>query len=246
MYGEFSNIYDKLVFDIDYFSYQNRIKEKVGFSDSMHVLELGCGSGNMTEYFQTDHYTGVDLSEEMIQIARQKFPTLQFVVDDILTYHSLETFDLIFTTLDTINYLLDLCDLQNMFYNIYDMLNQNAFFVFDLNSPYKLREVLGNNQFVYEYDDVFYTWVNQYYPQDQIVDFFLDFFIKEGEMYTRVHEEQTQRIYEPNWIQTILEMIGFSVRLYDFDTGTIPKEQTQRILFICKKESYATKVIHRT
>ena len=93
--------------------------------------------------------------------------------------------------------------------------------MFDVNTPYKLIEVMGNNHFVYEYDDIFYTWVNQYYEEDNLIDFYIDFFVKnEDNSYQRIRETQTEKVYSLDAIRFMLYNSGFNtVKMIDFDTG---------------------------
>ena len=107
--------------------------------------------------------------------------------------------------------------------------------MFDVNTPYKLIEVMGNNHFVYEYEDIFYTWVNQYYEEDNLIDFYIDFFVKnEDNSYQRIRETQTEKVYSLDAIRFMLYNSGFNtVKIIDFDTGKSLEDYTQRALFIC-------------
>lgn len=182
MYKEFAYIYDKLTFDIDYEDYSEVIKKELKKLDIKpeSILELGIGSGNMTKYFYNSsiNYTGVDLSKEMLKICADKFPNISIINEDLCQLELTKNYDFIFSTLDTINYILDSEKLQNLFSNINE--NCTGVFMFDVNTPYKLIEVMGNNHFVYEYEDIFYTWVNQYYGEDNLIDFYIDFFCEKS------------------------------------------------------------------
>ncbi|WP_304115567.1 class I SAM-dependent methyltransferase [Finegoldia magna] len=182
MYKEFAYIYDKLTFDIDYEKYSEVIKKELKklAIKPKSILELGIGSGNMTKYFYNSsiNYTGVDLSKDMLDICADKFHKITLINEDLCQLQLTENYDFIFSTLDTINYILDSEKLQNLFSNINE--NCNGVFMFDVNTPYKLIEVMGNNHFVYEYDDIFYTWVNQYYEEDNLIDFYIDFFFEKS------------------------------------------------------------------
>ena len=153
--------------------------------------------------------------------------------EDLRQLQLTENYDFIFSTLDTINYILDSEKLQNLFSNINE--NCKGVFMFDVNTPYKLIEVMGNNHFVYEYDDIFYTWVNQYYEEDNLIDFYIDFFVKnEDNSYQRIRETQTEKVYSLDAIRFMLYNSGFNaVKIIDFDTGKSLEDYTQRALFIC-------------
>lgn len=237
MYKEFAYIYDKLTFDIDYEKYSKVIKyelKKLNISPRS-ILELGIGSGNMTKYFYnlSVNYTGVDLSEDMLELCSGKFPNISLSKQDLSNLEIDENFDFIFSTLDTINYILDSEKLQSLFFRIKEICNE--VFIFDVNTPYKLIDIMGNNHFVYEYEDIFYTWVNQYYEKDNLVDFYIDFFVKnEDNFYRRIRETQTEKIYSLDTLRFMLYNSGFSnIKIIDFDSGKSLNEETQRALFIC-------------
>ncbi|MDU5368438.1 class I SAM-dependent methyltransferase [Finegoldia magna] len=237
MYKEFAYIYDKLTFDIDYEEYSEVIKRELKKLDIKpeSILELGIGSGNMTKYFYNAsiNYTGVDLSKEMLKICADKFPNISIINEDLCQLELTKNYDFIFSTLDTINYILDSEKLQNLFSNINE--NCTGVFMFDVNTPYKLIEVMGNNHFVYEYEDIFYTWVNQYYEEDNLIDFYIDFFVKnQDNSYKRIRESQTEKVYSLDALRFMLYNSGFNtVKIIDFDTGKILNNCTQRALLIC-------------
>ena len=237
MYKEFAYIYDKLTFDIDYEEYSKVIKRELKKLDIKpeSILELGIGSGNMTKYFYNSsiNYTGVDLSKEMLKICADKFSNINIINEDLCQLELTKNYDFIFSTLDTINYILDSEKLQNLFSNINE--NCTGVFMFDVNTPYKLIEVMGNNHFVYEYEDIFYTWVNQYYEEDNLIDFYIDFFVKnQDNSYKRIRESQTEKVYSLDALRFMLYNSGFNtVKIIDFDTGKILNNCTQRALLIC-------------
>lgn len=237
MYKEFAYIYDKLTFDIDYEDYSEVIKKELKKLEIKpeSILELGIGSGNMTKYFYNAsiNYTGVDLSKEMLKICADKFPNISIINEDLCQLELTKNYDFIFSTLDTINYILDSQKLQNLFSNINE--NCTGVFMFDVNTPYKLIEVMGNNHFVYEYEDIFYTWVNQYYEEGNLIDFYIDFFVKnQDNSYQRIREAQTEKVYSLDALRFMLYNSGFNtVKIIDFDTGKTLNNCTQRALFIC-------------
>ena len=243
MYNDFSEVYNKLVFDIDYDFYLETIKKQLMKLnlEPKDILEIGIGTGNLTKRmdFRTNSYIGVDLSSEMLEIASNNLndkENLQLINADISKFKMENRFDLAISTLDTINYILDEDDLYASFKNIYDSLRANSAFIFDINSENKLRNVLGNNDYIYEYDNIFYTWQSFLDEENNIVDFVLDFFIEENNLYRRITEEQSEKIYSLDYIINILKNIGFEINNYiDFDTGKNIDENSQRILLTVTK-----------
>lgn len=237
MYDEFSQIYDYVMSQTDYENYYKNIKKHIADKKIGSVLELGIGTGNMTEFFYSDDlsYTGYDISSQMIQICKNKFPRLDLHCEDISEADFKGTYDLVFTSLDTFNYILDPDKLAKLFINLSKVID-DGYLVFDINTPYKLISIMGNNHFVYEDDDIFYTWVNQYYEEDNLIDFYIDFFVKEGDLYRRIHEEQTQKVYSLDSLKFMLYNAGFNnIEIYDYDKGEVLSDQALRALFIVKK-----------
>lgn len=241
MYNEFSNVYDRLVFDIDYENHSRIIKENVDFKESMNILEIGIGTGNMTKYFieNSKEYFGLDPSVEMLEIASNKlidYSNIRYLNIGIEDLENKDYFDFAFSTLDTINYLKDYGTVKKSFENIYNSLKHGSYFSFDVNSLDKIENVLGDNSYVYEYENIFYTWQNEYDFENKEVDMILDFFVEEEGVYKRITEYQHQKYYSPDILKEMLSEIGFNnFKIKDFDTGEDIEEFTQRILITCQK-----------
>lgn len=243
MYNEFSEIYDKLVFDIDYKFYSEIIKNELINKNIIpkNILEVGIGTGRLTKYLidYSEKYYGIDISAEMLEKTSRKFSNndkINLINANIVDFKKENFFDFAFTTLDTVNYILDPKDLEKAFRNIYESLKDNSLLIFDINSENKLREVLGNNTYIYEHENIFYSWQNFLDEDEDIVDFVLDFFIEENGLYKRIVEEQSEKIYSLDTIEKMLLKIGFKNIVYkDFDTNNIVEKHSQRILFIAEK-----------
>lgn len=241
MYNRFSDLYDKLVFDIDYIKYSDnifQILQKNGILEGK-ILEIGCGTGNLTRQLARKNYNilAFDNSIEMLNVAFPKLIELEnvnLVMQDMYKFRYKDySFDAVISLLDVINYISDEKKLEKLFADIYSGLREGGVFIFDLNSYDKLINVLGNNTFVYEKDNVFYTWENRL--EDDLVHFNLNFFVEEDGMYERISETQVERYYEIDFIVELLEKIGFkNIKFIDEDGGKYT-EKTQRILFSAKK-----------
>ncbi|HHX70275.1 MAG: methyltransferase domain-containing protein [Miniphocaeibacter sp.] len=243
MYSDFAEIYNKLVFDIDYDFYYNTIKIELNKYNIIprNILEIGIGTGNLTKRmnFETDSYIGIDLSQKMLEIASNNLigkKDISLLNANIIDFTLENSFDLAISTLDTINYILDEKELLLAFENVYNSLKKDSAFIFDINSENKLMEVLGNNTFVFEHENIFYTWQNFLDEEENIVDFVLDFFIEENGLYRRIREEQSEKIYSLDFIIELLKKVGFrNISFKDFDSGNKVNEKTQRILFTAIK-----------
>lgn len=243
-YGEFAKIYDELINeDINYDEMVDRIIE---ICNSYNVelndyLDIACGTGNVTirlaKYFKNIY--GVDLSEDMLREAFDKFKEARIkgkiICQDMTELSLNKEFDLITSVLDSTNYITDLNDLQNYFNGVYTHLKSNGLFIFDVNSYYKLSEILGNNIYTYSEEEVFYTWENVF--EDNLLSMFLTFFVKKGDLYERFEEEHLERAYTEKELEKELEKENLEV-LAKFDgyTENDVQANTERIVYVIKKK----------
>jgi len=243
-YKEFAKVYDELIRpDIDYKKWSATILDacrelNVNYDS---YLDLACGTGNMTEeiakaFKQT---WAVDLSSEMLTEAENKLRKsgirAKFVCQDICSLNLNKKFDLITCCLDSTNYILDTEELIEYFNGAFNHLKEDGVFIFDINSYYKLTNILGNNVYKYEDDKVVYIWENSL--EDDIVDMYLNFFIKEGDLYRRFDEEHSERAYKEEFIEKALEDIGFEIlkKLNNYEEKSII-DTTERIVYVVKKK----------
>ena len=243
-YGEFAKIYDELINeDINYDEMVDRIIE---ICNSYNVelndyLDIACGTGNVTirvaKYFKNIY--GVDLSEDMLREAFDKFKEARIkgkiICQDMTELSLNKEFDLITSVLDSTNYITDLNDLQNYFNGVYTHLKSNGLFIFDVNSYYKLSEILGNNIYTYSEEEVFYNWENVF--EDNLLSMFLTFFVKKGDLYERFEEEHLERAYTEKELEKELEKANLEV-LAKFDgyTENDVQANTERIVYVIKKK----------
>lgn len=240
-YSDFASIYDVLTYDVDYDSYvdflenifeENNVKPKL-------ILDLACGTGSVTHRLHQKGYDmiGIDSSDNMLDIARTKCESsdVLFLCQDMTEFELYGTVDAIVCALDSVNYINNECDLKKVFKLAHNYLNYDGLFVFDINSKYKLTEILGNNTFVDEHENIFYVWENE---TDGIeTTFYLNFFVRnDDETYERIEEIHTERIYEEPVITDFLNQAGFSnVKTFDGFTFNNVHNESERITFVCKK-----------
>lgn len=242
-YGEFAKIYDELINeDINYDEMVDCIlkicnENNIEFND---YLDIACGTGNVTvriaKYFKNIY--GVDLSEDMLREAFDKFKSERIkgkiICQDMTELSLNRKFDLITSVLDSTNYITDIDGLKNYFKGVYDHLKDDGLFIFDVNSYYKLSEILGNNIYTYSEEDVFYTWENVF--EDDLLSMFLTFFVKKGELYERFEEEHLERAYKEEQLETVLEELNFKViNKFDGYSNYNVQANSERIVYVVKK-----------
>lgn len=241
MYGEFSYIYDKLSFDIEYEKYADNIKtlaKKYGINNN-NMLELACGSGMLTQYFfdDFDRIDALDISTDMLNCFAEKYDNdkVNLIYYDMVEYEKKDFYDLIVILLDSVNYVTKPSDLEKLFRNSYDNLKDDSLLVFDINSEMKMREIFGSECYIYEYEDIFYTWDN--YLEDDLIDMNLNFFVENPDgSYRRIEEYQQERIYTIDYVKDLLGRIGFAdIKIFDEDTFGDLNEDTLRVLFSARK-----------
>lgn len=243
VYGEFAKIYDKLIYeDIDYSLIAERLKEIIKENNvkAEDYLDLACGTGNVTiemaEVFENVY--AVDLSDDMLMQAYDKFQEknihAQVICQDMSELELGQEFDFISCMLDSTNYILDEQDLKDYFQGVFNHLKENGIFVFDINSYYKLSNILGNNIYIHDDDKVFYSWENVF--EDEIVNMYLTFFVRDKNQYEKFQEEHYERAYTEEYIEDVLKDIGFSIlNKYDGYTNKEVNETSERILYVVKK-----------
>ena len=239
-YGEFAYIYDRLIHaDIDYDKWCDYIENFFAAHECepQTICELACGTGNITSRLVKRGYdiTGVDISADMLTAAADKLHGTRLICCDMSRFATHEKFDAALCMIDGINYVLLPEALQKTFNNVRGFLSENGIFIFDISTEYKLKNIIGNNTFIHSEYDVFYSWQNEYHEKHNISDMLLNFFVREGENYARFEENHKQRGWTVPQIKTLLRRAGFDeIHAYDELTTSIPRPDSERIVFVCK------------
>lgn len=242
-YEEFAYIYDTLMDDFDYPSWAKYIKEIINRENNTGntILEMACGTGSLTGELLKLGYKvdGFDLSSDMLTIARDKLKNhkdYRLFNLDMTDFSMDKNYNVIICACDSMNYIIKEEDLLNSFKCVYDHLEPEGLFIFDINSHYKLTQVLGDNIFIEDRDDIFYTWDNHLDKDEDIVDFFLTFFIKKGNLYKRFDEHHIQKAFKIENIKELLHTSGFrDIKVYEGFTFSVINDKTERINLVVKK-----------
>lgn len=243
MYNDFAYLYDELIDDVDYkkwVDYYYKIFSRFGHTPKLG-LDLGCGTGNMTTQFAARgvDMTGVDLSEDMLSVAREKSEGMDilYLNQDMRSFELYGTVDFIISSLDCINYITDKRDLLKVFRLVNNYLDPGGLFIFDINTRCKLENILGNNTYILENDDVFCSWQNEYDKVRRICDFYLTFFCKQGNVYERFDEQHSERAYDIPEITALIEKAGMRVlNVYDNLSFNAPKKNSERVFFVVQEQ----------
>jgi SAM-dependent methyltransferase len=245
-YEGFAYVYDFLMKDVPYDKWMQFLgekKEAYGVKEN-HVLDLGCGTGELSVRLAKEGYevTGVDLSEDMLMVAREKAVEesvpLSLFQQDMSELEGLGTFDIITIFCDSLNYLPSPLEVRKTFGKVHTHLKDGGLFLFDIHSLYKINEIFMNQTYADNEDEVSYIWTS--YPGDDShsVDHELTFFVFDNHkgLYERLDEWHTQRTYPISDYTYWLEEKGFTVKEVTADfTDEAPMATSERIFFTCVK-----------
>ncbi len=244
-YGCFAYYYDALTSNISY-------KDRAEYIDGLvklHggkkgiLLDLACGTGSLSEEFSRIGYDviGVDGSEEMLNEALdKKFDSglnIQYLCQDMTKLDMFGTIDVTVCALDSLNHLPDLDSIRKTVERVSLFCEPEGLFIFDVNMPYKHRNVLGNNTFVYDLDDVYCVWQNTYIEENNRVEISLDLFeMQENGSYKRYEENFAEIAFDDAVIDKIIEESGMEIAAkYDYDTMNPVRQDSEKIVYVARK-----------
>lgn len=206
MYQEFALIYDSLMGESFYTDYRKNLLAMI--KPSGKVLDIGCGTGNLTELFfeSGSEVTGLDESEAMLSIASRKLPRVNFLLGKIEDL-KLSSFDQIYACVDVLNYYLTKEELVVFLSGVKKHLGGQFFF--DLRNPNSMRRDLADRVIYYEDKLGDLVWINEL--EDSLLYQELVIYWKESKLYKKSQEFHTQRIWEAEEIEQLIEEIGFNL-----------------------------------
>ena len=244
-YEFLAGCYDRFTYDVDYAAWADYIEQhfrKRGLPGKT-VLDLACGTGSLTRELALRGYEmiGVDLSAEMLAEAAEKNRNVgeispMFLCQPMEKLDLYGTIDACVCCLDSVNYVTRPKALQRAFERVHLFLMPGGLFLFDINSPEKLRGLDGQ-VFIDEREDLFCVWRAEYSERRRICSYGFDLFWREGDAWSRACEEHEEYAYEPEEIEAYLRQAGFtSVKRYGERTMRPPRPGADRICFCAKKK----------
>ncbi|MCT4612854.1 MAG: class I SAM-dependent methyltransferase [Clostridia bacterium] len=242
MYENFAAVYDKFMSNAPYDEWTNYILEIIKKENikTNEILDLGAGSGNITSRLVSKGIgvIGVDLSEDMLTIAKEKCPDTIFINQNIINLDIDKSFDVIICVCDTLNYITDEYDLHLAFEKISSHLNKNGILIFDLNTEHKFKNIYADNTFAYSEDDASYIWENFYDDEERINEYYVEFFVKaDNDLYKKYTETHYERAYSLEDINLAISNTPLKIQnIYDDTTFNAPKDESERIFYILRKE----------
>ena len=242
-YKNLAASYDRLTNDVDYeatVAFYEEILRREGLSPRT-VADLACGTGSVTEILARKGYrvTGVDMSEEMLTEAAMK--TMDMEMPPMYSCQLLQNLrlprgvDMAVCALDSLDYILDPADCKEAIRRAYKALNPGGIFIFDVNTPEKLR-AMDDQVFLDEDDDVYCVWRGEFDEETNICSYGMDLFQREGNMWRRSFEEHREYAYSQEQLTEFLKAAGFThIEVYADRLFEAPREGEQRIYFKARK-----------
>lgn len=245
-YTGFASVYDTFMDNIPYEEWGEYLKgllQEYGVTDGI-ILDLGCGTGNMTEILAGFGYDmiGVDNAEEMLEIAMEKREKsghdILYLLQDMREFELYGTVKAVVSVCDSINYITEEEDLLEVFRLVNNYLDPGGLFIFDFNTVYKYRELLGDRTIAENREECSFIWDNYYYEEERINEYELSLFIREGDSdcYRKYQETHFQKAYELKEIKRLIEISGMEyITAYDAFTREAPTITSERIYVIAKE-----------
>lgn len=242
-YHELAVSYDRLTNDVDYeatvaFYYQ--ILEKEGLRPRTAV-DLACGTGSVALILARDglRVTAVDLSEEMLTVAQQKASQMDnpplFLCQPLQKLYLPRGVDMAVCALDSLDYITNPDDCKEAIRRIYKALNPGGIFIFDVNTPEKLRAMDGQ-VFLDEDEDVYCVWRGEFDDHTNICSYGMDLFQRRGNLWERSFEEHCEYAYSREQLVGYLKDAGFThISVYADRLFEEPRKGEQRIYIKARK-----------
>ena len=242
-YHELAKSYDRLTIDVDYeatVAFYMEILKREGLKPRTCV-DLACGTGSVTAILARLglDVVGVDMSEEMLTEAFQKVQDMEhpprFVCQLLQELKLPRAVDLAVCALDSLDYITNPDDCAEAIRRVYKHLNPGGIFIFDVNTPEKLRAMDGQ-VFLDEDDDVYCVWRGEFDEQTNICSYGMDIFQREGKVWHRSFEEHREYAYSREQLTGYLKAAGFThIEVYADREFCAPREGEQRIYLKARK-----------
>ena len=243
MYESFARVYDTFMDNVPYEKWAKdflAIMKNHGIEDGI-LLDLGCGTGSLSLLLHKQGYDmiGVDYSMDMLEIAREKSEgtDILYLAQDMREFELYGTVRAVLCVCDSINYILEPEEVKEVFALVDNYLDPDGLFIFDFNTDYKYRELIGERVIAEDRDEMSFIWDNYYDEETRINEYALSIFVQEEEdLYRKFQEFHYQRGYTLDEMKEYLEAAGLIfLAAEDGEEGGPVREDSGRIRVIAKE-----------
>lgn len=243
-YTCFSAFYDLFMDNIDYAQWGEYLISLLKEYDiySGLVLELGCGTGNMTEFLAAKGYDmiGLDNSCDMLDIATEKKflsgHNILYLNQDMREFELYGTVAAVVSICDSINYITEYEELVNVFKLVNNYLDPKGLFIFDINMEAKFKAI-DNDIIAENREEASFIWENTYYEAEHINEYELTIFSRCNDgKYEKLTETHYERAYSLEEIKAALAEAGMTfVVSYNAFNRQPPDKNSERIYIIARE-----------
>lgn len=184
--------------------------------ESLKVMELACGTGKVAVQLALDGHdvTGVDLSDDMLAIAYDLMQTegvnLQLIQADMRELDEIDSFDMVTCFSDSLCYLFEEEELEQVFQGVYQNLTTDGTFLFDVHSLYQMTDIFPGYQYIYQDEDEAFLWESFGLEEEHAVEHILTFFVADEDgRFERLQEVHEERSFPIEVYKALLEKVGF-------------------------------------
>lgn len=245
-YSDFATVYDTFMDETPYDEWCEFIVsllQREGIKDGL-LLDLGCGTGSFTQLLEQAGYDmiAIDNSMDMLQIAMDKQrekgkDSILYLLQDMRGFELYGTVRGIVSVCDSINYLTNFEDIVATFRLANNYLDPKGIFLFDFNTVYKYKEVIGDTVIAENREDCSFIWENFYDEKERINEYDLTVFVKEGELYRKFKETHYQKGYTLDEIKNALKEAGLVfLKAFDGETHGEVHEKSERIYVMAREQ----------
>lgn len=267
-YSDFAAVYDELMDNTPYEEWCEtivRFIEKYGISEPVRaaqtsraeeegmeerlasernlVLDLGCGTGTLTELMYEKGYDmiGVDNAPSMLEIAMEKRDEsgaeILYLLQDMRELELYSTVGTVISVCDSVNYILEEEELLEVFRRVNNYLYPGGLFIFDFNTDYKYRAVIGDSTIAENREDCSFIWENFYDEESALNEYDVTVFVQEeGDVFRRFTETHVQRGYSVEQMKRLAEIAGLEIlEIQDADTHGAVTEESERVYVVARE-----------
>ncbi|MBD5465511.1 MAG: class I SAM-dependent methyltransferase [Lachnospiraceae bacterium] len=245
-YSDFARVYDTFMDATPYEEWCEflvSLLKKEGITDGL-LLDMGCGTGTLTELLEQAGYDmiAIDNSMDMLQVAMEKQrgkkkDSILYLLQDMREFELYGTVRAVISICDSVNYLLDKEELSKTFGLVNNYLDPDGIFLFDFNTVYKYKEVIGEAVIAENREECSFIWENYYDDETHMNEYDLTIFVKEGTLYRKFNETHYQRGYTLLEVKEALQEAGLIfLEAFDGETHKQPHEKSERIYVMAKEQ----------